>query len=233
MAITKLIRAAALLLAASPAPVLADGHEHAALAWGARAEADGLSGDPADARWEARLWLGGDNSRLLLRSEGAHADGHTQAGTWALLSRRLDSFWDVQAGLRADSGPDGGHYAVLGIEGLAPYFFDSEAHVFVDGDGDISLRLHQSVDVLLTRKLVLQPRLELGAGLRQGRDPAQDTGLRDSEAGLRLRYELRREFAPYVEWWRERHHGGTADLLRTRGEATGDSGLRLGVMLRF
>lgn len=232
MAIIKSLPAGLFLLAGLlPASAQAEDHGHAPYAWGGRAEVDSLAGDSL--RWEARAWVGDDRDRLLLRSEGERDDGHAQTETWALLSHNVSMFWDAQGGMRADSGPDGETYAVLGLEGLAPYFFDTEAHVFVSGHGKVSLRLHQSLDLLLTRKLVLQPRLELNAGLGHESGQALAGGLRDSELGLRLRYELRREFAPYLELWRGRRHGGTADWDKARGEASGDSGLRLGLMLRF
>lgn len=233
MAITKRKLFAILLMASLPASALAEGHGHSRYAWGGRADLEGSAGADPSARWEARAWIGDDRDRLLLRSEGEHADGASAAETWALASHNISTFWDVQAGLRKDSGPDGASYAVLGLEGLAPYFFDSEAHALVADDGDVSLRLHQSVDVLLTQKLVLQPRLEINAGLGRATDRALGSGLRDSEFGLRLRYELAREFAPYVEWRRERRHGETADLQRAAGETTGDSGWHLGLALRF
>lgn len=238
MAITKPFAGGLLMLAASlsapglHAGTVAAGHEHARYAWGGRAEIDQRSA--GDSRWEARLWAGDDRNRLLLRSEGERHDGRTEsAELWALASHNVSMFWDVQAGLRADTAAGSEQYAVIGIEGLAPYFFDSELHAFIDRDGDVSMRAHQSVDVLVTQKLILQPRLELNAGLQDEQDSRQGHGLRSSEAGLRLRYELRREFAPYVEWVRERAHGGSADYRRADGEDTGDSSWRLGVMLRF
>lgn len=238
MAITKPFASGLLMLAASlPAPGLlastvAAGHDHARYAWGGRVEIDQRSA--GDSRWEGRLWAGDDRNRLLLRSEGERHDGRTEsAELWALASHNVSMFWDVQAGLRADTAADSEQYAVIGIEGMAPYFFDSELHLLVDRAGDVSVRAHQSVDVLVTQRLILQPRLELNAGLQNEQDSELGRGLRNSEAGLRLRYELRRGFAPYVEWVRERQHGDTADHRRANGEHTGDSSWRLGVMLRF
>ncbi len=220
--------------------MIAPGHGHAPLAWAGQVELDHSRDKQAAGltTWDGRLWLGDDRNRLLLRSAGEHRDGRTEsAELWALASHNVSTFWDVQAGLRADTAADSEQYAVVGIEGLAPYFFDSELHAFVDRDGNVALRAHQSVDVRVTQKLILQPGLELNAGLqreeRSNGDSRLERGLRSSEIGLQLRYELRREFAPYVEWVRERRHGETADGQRAAGEHTGDSSWRLGVMLRF
>ena len=185
-------------------------------------------------RWEGRFRIGDDRNRLLLRSEGERdRDGTTHNELQLLGSRVLAPFWDLQAGLRADIGPDARTRAVIGIEGLAPGRFDTELHAFIGSGGDVSLRLHQSLDVLITQKLVLQPLLELEAGLDEDRDERLGRGLRSSELGLRLRYDLRRELSPYVEWVRERSHGDTASQLKAAGDRTADSGWQFGLQWRF
>lgn len=185
-------------------------------------------------RWEGRFRIGDDRNRLLLRSEGERdRDGTTHNELQLLASHALAPFWDLQAGLRADIGPDARTRAVIGIEGLAPGRFDTELHAFIGSGGDVSLRLHQSLDVLITQKLVLQPLLELEAGLDEDRDERLGRGLRSSELGLRLRYDLRRELSPYVEWVRERSHGDTASQLKAAGDRTADSGWQFGLQWRF
>lgn len=234
MTITK--RMSALLLSLATSPVLATlppGHGHDPLSWAGRAEID-RAADDDQLSWDGRLHVGDARDRLLLRGEGERHDGETEASElWALASHNIATFWDVQAGLRADTQPGGERYAVIGIEGLAPYFFDSELHAFITPDGDVSLRAHQSSDILVTQRLVLQPRLELEAGLQDEPRQGLGSGLRQSEISLRLRYEIRREFAPYLEWRHERRHGRTADQVRSEGESASDTGLRLGLMLRF
>lgn len=243
MAITKSLQQG-LLLALTLSPVsplqamMADDHGHNPLAWAGRVEFDRTLGSDDIDSWDGRFWFGDDRNRLVLRSEGERqAQGTESAEIWALGSHNISTFWDVQAGLRTDTAATSEQYAVLGIEGLAPYFFDSELHAFIRRDGAVSLRAHQSVDIQLTQRFILQPRVELNAGLRRepddGQTDRQGRGLRNSEVGLRLRHELNREFVPYVEWVRERQHGDTADWRRAAGESTGSSHWRIGLMLRF
>ncbi len=225
----------------APAPLpggIPVAHGHNPLAWAGRVELDHTLGSDDIIRWDSRLWFGDDRNRLLLRSEGERQQQRTDsAQIWALGSRNISTFWDVQAGLRADTAAASRQYAVLGIEGLAPYFFDTELHALLSRDGVVSLRAHQSVDIQITQQLILQPRLALNAGLRQepddGQPDRQGRGLRSSEAGLRLRHEWRRDVVPYLDWMSERAYGDTADWRRADGESTSHRYWRIGLMLRF
>lgn len=163
------------------------------------------SGDYAT-RWEAEGWYGSPIDRLWLKTEGERGNNGTQeARIDALWSHAWTSFWDGQLGVRQDIG-QGPHrsWLAMGVEGLAPYWFETQATFYVGEEGRTALRLETSYDLRFTQKLILTPKLELNL---YGKDDPQRgiaSGLSDAEAGLRLRYEISRKFAPYigVDWAR-------------------------------
>lgn len=202
---------------------LADEHNFGALLVD-RLERVNTNGGNATA-YDVQAWFGRDYDRLVLKAEGDIAGGKLQdARTELLWGHAVATFWDTQLGARYDSGvgPDRGWLA-LGIQGLAPYWFDVEATAYLGEQGRSALRLAASYDLLLTQRLILQPRVE--ANLYGKRDVARDigSGLSDGLAGLRLRYEITRQIAPYVgvEWAGKL--GETADFARAAGEKTKES----------
>lgn len=198
-----------------------------------------INGGTSDSvRWDAQGWYGGDYNRLWFRSEGESATSgasSTEAEFQLLYSRMVAPFWDVQLGVRYDtvsgSGPDQSRWlGVAGLQGFAPYRFDVEPALFVSEDGDVSARLTGTTDWLLTQRLILQPRLETEVAAQDVEEFGIGEGLEYIELGLRLRYEVRRQIAPYVgiEW--ERLFGRTADFARAEGDD--DSNLALVFGLR-
>ncbi|WOS40341.1 copper resistance protein B [Xanthomonas rydalmerensis] len=171
--------------------------------------------------WEARGWYGGDIDRLWLRSDGEREGGRTTASSLELAyGRAISPWWDVLIGGRQTFAP--GHArtsAAFGVQGMAPYKFEVSAMLYVGEGGHASLHLEGEYDVLLTNRLILQPRLEAELAARD--DPAHRTGsgLTTVEGGLRLRYEVTRRFAPYVGVEHVRSFGETADQRRAAGEA--------------
>lgn len=164
-------------------------------------------------------WYGGDFNKLWMKAEGDYAQGALQdLRTEALWDHAVTTYWDTQLGVRHDFGTGPGRtWAALGIQGLAPYWFDTEATLYVGQEGRTAARVQFEYEELLTQRLVLQPKLE--ANLYGKSDPRRGigSGLSDTEFGLRLRYEIRREFGPYVGLvWRQRY-GRTADLARAQG----------------
>ncbi len=123
--------------------------------------------------------------------------------------------------------------AVIGLQGLAPYWFELEPSVFVSQDGDVSARLTATYDMFVTQRLIAEPRIEANAALQDVPDFGVGSGLNDLELGFRLRYELRREYAPYlgVNW--VRRFAGAADLARQAGEAVSDVSLVGGIRAWF
>ena len=170
--------------------------------------------------WDAQGWYGGDIDKLYIKTEGEYAFDDSEfedAEVQALWSRAVSPFWDVQAGLRYDLEPKGRTHAVLGVQGLAPYWFEVDAAAFLSTDGDLSARAETEYDLRFTQRLTLQPRAELNFSAQDIPELQIGAGLSSFDAGLRLRYEIRREFAPYVglEW--QKSLGDTADLVRADG----------------
>lgn len=193
------------------------------------------------ARWEVEGWAGGDTHRIWFETEGelqASGDESNEAEAQLLYGVHIAPFWDLRAGVRHDRlfGPGRDRdrsFAVLDVEGLAPYWFEVTPAVFLSDDGDLSARLTATTDVLLTQRLVAQPRLELNAAAHDVPKFGLARGFNDVELGLRLRYEVRREFAPYVGVNWLRRLGNTADLARDDGEKAGTFGFVAGVRVWF
>ena len=184
----------------------------------------------------AEAWYGGDISKLWLKTEleGEFGRSPEQAEVQALYSRAIDPWWNLQAGVRYDFRPDPRRaYLVLGIEGLAPYWVEVDAAAFVSNKGDVSARFEAEVDQRLTQKLILQPRVEFDLAAQDVPEIAIGSGLSSAEAGLRLRYEIVPEFAPYVGIAYERAFGDTADFRRAADDKAGGWNLLVGVRAWF
>jgi copper resistance protein B len=183
--------------------------------------------------WDVNAWIGRDLGRFWFKSSGEGAfDGHFEgAELQALYSRPIGPFFDLQGGVRQDvgPGPDRTHLAI-GVQGLAPYWFEVEAFAFLSTKGDITARIEAEYDQYITQRLILQPRIEADFSLQRVPEIGLGAGLTSAEAGLRLRYEIVPEFAPYVGLVHERRFGGTADFARAAGEDVG--GWRLVAGLR-
>lgn len=200
---------------------------------------DRLEGFDADEggglAWEVQSWVGTDLDRLWLRSEGERVGGRTErADLEVLYGRAFARWWDVVAGVRHDFKPgDSQDFLAIGVVGLAPYKFEVDATAYLGERGQTAARLEIEYETLLTNRLILQPAVELD--LYGEDDPARGIGSGPStaEAGLRLRYEFRREFAPYVGVVHERAFGRTADFRRERGEDARDTRLVAGVRIWF
>ena len=172
-------------------------------------------------KWDAQAWVGEDYNKLWLKTEGEKVFGGDveQAEVQLLYSRMIAPFWDVQVGGRFDVRPQPKRgFGVLGVQGLAPYFFEVDAAAFVSHEGDLSARLKGEYELLITQKLILQPSVELNLAAQQVAKVGIGSGLTDVELGLRLRYEIVREFAPYIGVSWERKVGRTADFARADGE---------------
>ena len=175
--------------------------------------------------YDIQAWFGRDYDRFVVKAEGEHARGRLQeARTELLWSHAIASYWDAQVGLRQDSGvgPDRSWLA-FGVQGMAPYWFEVDATAYLGGNGRTALRLGAEYELLLTQRLVLQPRAEFN--LYGKSDLARDvgSGLSDGVFGLRLRYEFSRQFAPYFGVERIAKYGKTADLARNAGGVTGET----------
>jgi copper resistance protein B len=195
-----------------------------------------VSDDEHTYTWDFQGWYGGDWNRLWWKTEGAGKRGGTprDAEVQLLFSRMFAPFWDWQVGVRRDLRPQPERsYLVLGVQGIAPYEFAIDAALFASDDGDVTVRLEAEYELKLTQRLVLQPRLEVNASFSDVAERAIARGLNSTELGLRLRYELRREIAPYlgVSW--NQAYGATADLAREAGAVTSEASLLAGIRFWF
>ena len=168
-------------------------------------QAERLEGGTSDGEegylFDLQGWVGTDASKFWGKVEG---DGVVngpldELEVQGLYSRMMSAFFDLQVGLRQDVTPDVSRtYAVVGVQGLAPYWFEVDAAAFVSHTGDVTARLEAEYEVLVTQRLVLQPRTEVNVAFQEVKALGLGAGLSSVDAGLRLRYEIRREFAPYV-----------------------------------
>ena len=182
------------------------------------------TGDASGLSWELQGWAGDLENRVWLRSEGARRDGGTTHGDVELLwGRPTGPWWDALVGIRHDLGHGPSRdWIAVGVQGLAPYKFEVSATGYVGREGRLAATLEAEYELLLTNRLVLQPRAELNAYTKD--DPARATGrgISDASLGLRLRYEFHRQFAPYVGYQWERSFGRTAEFAHAAGESRGE-----------
>lgn len=185
--------------------------------------------------WDAEGWTGKDLHKLWLKSEGEYDDGRIEeAELQVLYSRAFAPFWDLQFGWRRDIRPTPDRdWLALGVKGLAPYFFDIDSTLFIGDRGRTAARLEAEYEIMLTQRLILAPEIELNLHGQDDAETGLGSGLTDIEAGLRLRYEIRRQFAPYIGLNWTRLYGDTADFARTAGDDIDDIQLVLGVRAWF
>ena len=187
-------------------------------------------------RWDGEGWFGGDINRFVVKSEGEGLfdKGVESAEVQGLYSRAIDPYFNVQAGIRHDFRPGSPRtYATVGIEGIAPYWFDVEAALFLSDKGDLLARAEGYYDQRITQRLVLQPRVELNFAAQDVSANGIGAGVTDAELGLRLRYEIAREFAPYVGISYESKVGRTARFARIAGEDVSMTSLVFGIRFWF
>jgi copper resistance protein B len=172
--------------------------------------------------WGGQGRIGNDENKLTLKTEGEYvrnADEFENAEIQVLYQRMISDFFDAQIGIRQDIKPDPSRtYGVIGINGLAPQWFETDASLFVSNKGDASLRMEAEYDILFTQRLVLEPSAEINIAFSDDELTGVGAGLSDVELGLRLRYEITREFAPYVGINWERKIGKTSDFASEEGE---------------
>ncbi|MBN8527986.1 MAG: copper resistance protein B [Caulobacterales bacterium] len=186
--------------------------------------------------WDAQGWMGGDINRFWWKSEGEGAfDGEVEeVELQALYSRAITPFFDVQAGVRQTYRPEGDRTdLVLGLQGLAPYWFEVDGALFLSTKGELTARAEAEYDQRITNRWILQPRAEINLSAEDIPELAIGSGVSSVQFGARLRYEIRKEFAPYVgvEWTRSL--GNTADYLKALGRSAEDTRLVVGLRAWF
>lgn len=185
--------------------------------------------------WDVQGYYGGDLNKFWFKSEGEGSFGEPleSAEIQALYSRAIAPFFDLQAGVRQDlTGPDRTH-AVVGIQGLAPYMFEIDAAAFLSNKGDLTARIEAEYDQRITQRLILQPRAEVNLSAQDIPELGIGSGIDNLELGLRLRYEIAREFAPYIGIEQEWKLGGSRDFARLAGEDASVTNFVVGVRFWF
>ena len=182
--------------------------------------------------WDAQGWYGTDENKLWIKTEGEYSFGSNEiedAEIQALWSKPISAFWDVQTGVRYDIAPKGRTHAVIGVQGLAPYWFEVDAALFLSNKGDLTSSVEAEYELLFSQRLILQPRGEIGFSAQDIPELGIGSGFTSLDLGLRLRYEIKREFAPYigVEW--QRNLGKTAQFTRATGGDPSKVALLFGV----
>ena len=188
-------------------------------------------------RWDGEGWVGTDMNRLWLKSEGFAENGAVRDGIQeALYDRPIPRmrYFDVQAGVREDldSGPRR-TWGAVGIEGLAPYFFEFEPTFYFRGGGNIAGRINGLYDLLITQRLIAQPQVEMNFYNKDDRKRGIGSGLSEIDTGLRLRYEFSRKFAPYIGYAYNGQVGSAADYARQSGETAHDSRFVFGLRVWY
>lgn len=206
------------------------------LVLGERVEYHSSSGDPVVV-WEGQGWIGKDEHKLWIKTEGEYdtkGEVFEEVELQALYSKAISPFWDFQVGLRYNAKPTPSRaYGTIGVQGLAPYWFELDAAIFVSQEGNISTRLEAEYELRITQRLILQPRVEINAGFSDDDDIRLGAGVSTSDIGLRLRYEIVRQFAPYVGIAWSNAFGETEDLQRAENINTSQLSLVAGVRFWF
>ena len=188
--------------------------------------------------WDTDAWIGDHYDKFWLKSEGEYnfEDGKLESGTLEpLYARTIAAYWTAQAGIRHEfiEDKDDRTFVSLGVQGLAPGFFEVDPTLLISTEGDVSLTAEAEYDQLLTQRLVLQPRVEVGFQFQDVPEYDLGEGFSDVEVGLRLRYEITRQFAPYVGVSYARSLGETADMIEESGGDTGTVSAVAGVRVWF
>ncbi len=185
--------------------------------------------------WDGEGWLGKDLKKIWFKTDGERTAGDTgEAELQLLYSKAIAGYWDIQLGVRHDFEPSPSRsWAVLGFKGLAPYFFDIDAAAFIGESGRVALRFEAEYELLLTQRLILTPDIEINLHGQNDPEVGIGSGLSDIETGLRLRYEIRRQFAPYIGVNWTKLFGNTADFTNIAGRDTSEAQLVIGLRAWF
>lgn len=185
--------------------------------------------------WDVVAWRGSDTNRVWLRTEGERIDSRLESAELEVFAgRSVAPWWDVLVGVRHDFKPGQAQdFLAIGVMGLSPYKFESDATAYIGEGGQTAVRIQFEYETLLTNRLILQPKLEVNFYGKDDLTRAIGSGLSDAGFGLRLRYEVTRQFAPYIGVSWEKSYRRTADYLRQNGEFTEDFNVVAGIRIWF
>ena len=192
-------------------------------------------GDEEASALEAQAWLGYDLHKLWLKTELEHVEGNNESvETQLLYSRAMTPFWNVELGVRRDFKPEPErNWAVIGLHGLAPYYLEIDTAFFLGESGRSAFRFEVEYELMLSQRWVLVPEVELNFFGHNDKESGSGSGFSSSEVGLRLAYEIRREFLPYIGVHWEKKYGNTADFAEDEGEHSDDTQFVIGVSTWF
>jgi copper resistance protein B len=184
-------------------------------------------------RWDGEGWIGTDMNKLWIKSEGVVSNGTMSDGDQEFLYDRpipRMRYFDAQVGIREDldSGPSR-TWAAIGIEGLAPYFFDFAPTLYIGKGGDVAGRVNASYELLFTQRLIAEPEVEMNFYSQDDSARGTGSGLSEIDTGIRLRYESSRKSAPYIGFAYDGTYGDTAAFARQDGESTSDPRFVFGI----
>jgi copper resistance protein B len=196
--------------------------------WQAAHDGSGLNLD-------SKGWIGGDRDRIWFRAEGDSEEGRVgEAQAHVLYGRQFSRWWDVVGGIRQDFRPGSAQtWAAIGVQGLAPYWFEVEATAYIGASGRTHARFEVEYELLLTNRLILQPLVEAEIFGKSDPERGIGAGVSTTDAGFQLRYEFRRELAPYIGVAWNNKWGKTADFAEAAGEKTGGARFVTGLRLWF
>jgi copper resistance protein B len=184
---------------------------------------------------EAQAWIGYDLNKFVIKADVEQVKGVTEElELQALYSRAISPFWDLQIGVRQDQKPTPSKsWLALGFQGLAPNWFEIDTALFIGESSQVGLRFQAEYEWMLTQRWVLSPEIELNFHSKDDSATATGSGLSDSQIGLRLRYEIKREFAPYIGVNWNKKYGQTATYVKDAGGKTDDAQIVVGLRAWF
>lgn len=184
---------------------------------------------------KALAWVGKDINKVFFKYRTEFTDDETESSEiQALYSRAITANWDLQAGFRQDFTPNPDEqWIALGLYGVSPYFFEVDSSIFIADEGQIGLRLEAEYEAMLTQKWVLSPEIEVNFYAEEDQERGYGDGLSNIELGLRLRYEVNRQFAPYIGINWEKQIGDAADFARNEGENSSETSFVIGLNTWF
>ena len=184
---------------------------------------------------EGQAWIGKDLNKFVIKAEVEQVKGEIEElELQALYSRAVAPFWDFQIGVRQDQKPKPSRdWLVVGFQGLAPYWYEIDTALFFGESGQVGLRFEAEYEWMITQRLVLSPEVEINFHSKDDSATGTGSGLSDTQVGLRLRYEIKREFAPYIGINWNKKYGNTATFAKTAGEEVDDTQIVVGIRAWF
>lgn len=184
--------------------------------------------------WEVDGWMGDEYNKLGLKSEGSREDGHLEeAEVWALYSRNISRTWDLQLGWRFDFKPHSLNQLLFGLDGLTSQHIETQVHLFVSEDGDVSARAHFEKDFFIHEQLILEPSLEANVYFQDVQEQEVGAGLSSIEGGLQLRYAYSKNFSPFIRVAFEQKFGKTSSYAKAMGERNREASATIGFRFLF